>query len=154
MYLKKITIFSIIISSIVSLLYYFKYIINVRSILSDIVSFTGALFGFFIVIFTLLLGNNYKKLYRLASKELEKDVKKIIFVQLKQLLLSCLLLFVYIFLVKVFDLSIFSRGWRIIGIFFLSVLFCFVWIGAFLVIIDMLDFFGSDLEKREDKKKE
>lgn len=154
MYLKRMVIVSVPISIVFSLLYYLKLIKNIRSVLSDLTTFTGALFGFFIVIFTILLGNEYNELYSTLDKHGEKNVREKIFNQLKQILLFCLVLFIYIFIIRVLDTNNYSIYIKSSGIFILSFLISMITFGAYLIISDMLRFFSLGLKDNKLEKEE
>lgn len=154
MYLKRMVIVSVPISIVFSLLYYLKLIKNIRSVLSDLTTFTGALFGFFIVIFTILLGNEYNKLYSALDEHGEKNVREKIFNQLKQILLFCLTLFIYIFIIRVLDTNNYSIYIKSSGIFILSFLISMITFGAYLIISDMLRFFSLGLKDNKLEKEE
>lgn len=138
MYTKKIFWISLFPSILLGGAYKYSYITNIRGILSDIIAFNAALFSFLIVFFTILLGIQTSDLFK-RIEEFFINVKIGIFFQIKELLFSSLILFIYSLISKIIKVNL-DKNIRLIGVFILFFLLFWVCGGILFIIKDMYNF--------------
>lgn len=136
MYQKKICICSAFVSFILSMLYHFRYIFQIRNIFSDIITFNAAVLGFLMVFFTVLQGVIKTDLFK-KMEDFRGGLIDDIFVQIKSLLFGSIILFIYVLLAKI--LRVTNYPLKVIGVFILFFLVFYLCIGLFYLITDIYD---------------
>lgn len=139
MYKKKMIVMTLIPSIIITFLYRYSYVNNIRSILGDIIAFNAALFSFLIVFFTVMLGIQSSDLFKRIESYFA-DSKKNIFSQIKNLLLTSLILFPYCLLAKILEVDLLNKDIRSIGVFILFIFLFWECSGIYFILSDMYDF--------------
>lgn len=137
MYEKKMIVMTLLPSMAITFLYKYSYVDNIRSILGDIIAFNAALFSFLIVFFTVMLGIQSSDLFKKIEKYFVNS-KKNIFSQIKNLLLTSLILFLYCLIAKISKVDI-DKDIKSIGVFILFIFLFWECSGIYFILIDMYD---------------
>lgn len=136
MYQKKIYLWSTVNTVILMILYKFNYIVNIKSILSDVIAFNAAVFSFLMVFFTVLQGASKTELF-IKMEKFREHLLDDIFKQIKYLLFWSMFLFVYILIIKMLIIPyVFIK---IIGIFVLFFSISNLCLGLYYLIDDIYD---------------
>lgn len=94
----------IILGIVLSLLYYFKILIGIKSILSDIIAFDAAVFSFFLVFITILIAIKDTCFFIRIQLHFPKAINDI-FEKIKKSLILCIALFIYCLFLKILNLN-------------------------------------------------
>lgn len=149
MHTKKIFFISLFSAFILSSLYWLKLIINLRNILTDIITFNAAILAFLMVFFTILQSLQNSDLIKKMETFYPK-LKKDIFSLIKNLLMNSLFLFIYIIIIKITP-NFKIRFLKTLGVFFLFFMLAWICSGLYFLISDL---YSTIIQSNEKNKSE